>query len=140
MVYDFLSVKLLLFSISCFFLTLLLHVFFFFNGDYSGYVIKTALFRISLFLSHLTALFRISLFLSDLDAKIKIRKLFLGLNKVFFPKKKKKQTKKKKKKKKGTRLGADISLPHCLATGIGNLAVKVVTGPKSRGILLGMTL
>ena len=38
------------------------------------YVIKIALFRISLFLNHL-------------DAKIKIRKLFLGLNKVFFKKK-----------------------------------------------------
>ena len=35
------------------------------------------------------ALFRISLFLSHLDANIKIRKLFLGLNKVFFKKKKK---------------------------------------------------
>ena len=83
------------------------------------YVIKIALFRISLFLRHL-------------DANIKIRNLFLGLNKVFF--------KKKKKEKKGTRLGADISLPHCLATGIRNLALKVVTEPKSRGILLGMTL
>ena len=61
------------------------------------YVIKIALFRISLFLSHL-------------DANIKIRKLFLGLNKVFFKKK-------KNKEKKGTQLGADISLPHCLATG-----------------------
>ena len=48
-----------------------------------------------------------------------------GLNKVFF-----------KKKKKSTRLGADICLPHCLATGNGNLALKAVTGPKSRGILL----
>ena len=93
-------------------------MFFFCNVGYSVYVIKIALFRISLFLSHL-------------DAKIKIRKLFLGLNKVFF---------KKKKKKKGTQLGADISLPHCLATVIRNLALKVVTGPKSRGILLGMTL
>ena len=42
------------------------------------YVIKIALFRISLFLSHL-------------DAKIKIPKWFLGLNKVFFKKKKKKK-------------------------------------------------
>ena len=64
---------------------------------------------------------------SYLDAKIKIRRLFLGLNKVL-------------KTKKGTRLGADISLTYCLATGIGNLALKAVTGPKSRGILLGMTL
>ena len=92
----------------------------FLNVDYSVYVIKIALFRISLFLSHL-------------DANIKIRNLFLGLNKVFFKKK-------KKKEKEGTRLGADISLPHCLATGIRNLALKVVTGHKSRGILLGMTL
>ena len=42
------------------------------------YVIKIALFRISLFLSHL-------------DANIKIRNLFLGLNKVFFKKKKKRK-------------------------------------------------
>ena len=48
---------------------------FFLNVDYSVYVIKIALFRISLFLGHL-------------DANIKIRKLFLGLNKVFFQKKK----------------------------------------------------
>ena len=53
-------------------------MFFFLNNDYSVYVIKTALFRISLFLSHL-------------DAKIKIRKLFLDLNKVFFKKSKKKR-------------------------------------------------
>ena len=64
---------------------------------------------------------------SYLDAKIKIRRLFLGLNKVL-------------KRKKGTRLGADISLPYCLATGIGNLVLIGVTGPKSRGVLLGMTL
>ena len=80
------------------------------------HVIKIALFRISLFLSHIWT------------RRLKFRKLFLGLNRVFL----------KKKKKKGTRLGADISLPHCLATGIGNLVL--VTGPKSRGILLGMTL
>ena len=79
-------------------------MFFFCNVDYSVYVIKIALFRISLFLSHL-------------NAKIKIRKLLLGLNKVFFEKKKK-----KKEKKKGTRLGDDISFPHCLATGIRNSA------------------
>ena len=59
---------------------------------------------------------------SYLDAKITICKLFLGLNKVFF-------------KKRGTQLGAGISLPHCLATGNGNLAPVAVTGPKSRGIL-----
>ena len=47
-----------------------------------NYVIKIALFRISLFLSHL-------------DANIKIRDLFLGLNKVFFKKKKKKKKKRK---------------------------------------------
>ena len=52
--------------------------FFFCNVGYSVYVIKIALFRISLFLSHL-------------DVKIKIRKLFLGLNKVFFKKKKKRK-------------------------------------------------
>ena len=52
----------------------------FLNVDYSVYVIKIALFRISLFLSHL-------------DANIKIRNLFLGLNKVFFKKKKKKKRK-----------------------------------------------
>ena len=74
------------------------------------------------------ASFRISLFLSHLDAKNKNRKLFLGLNKVFF------------KRRKGTRPGADTSIPHCLATGIGNLALKAAIGPKSRGILLGMTL
>ena len=30
-------------------------------------------------------------------------------------------------------LGADISLPHCLATGIWNLSPKANFGPKSRG-------
>ena len=55
-------------------------MFFFCNADYSVYVIKIALFRISLFLSHL-------------NAKIKIRKLLLGLNKVFFKKKKKERKK-----------------------------------------------
>ena len=37
------------------------------------------------------ALFRISLFLSHLNANIKICNLFLGMNKVFFKKKKKKR-------------------------------------------------
>ena len=37
-------------------------------------------------------------------------------------------------------LGADISLPHCLATGIWTLAPKAITGPKSRGTSLGTTL
>ena len=37
-------------------------------------------------------------------------------------------------------LGADISLPQCLATGIGSLAPKAITGPKSRGTSLGTTL
>ena len=51
---------------------------FFENVDYSVHLIKIALFRISLSLSHL-------------DANIKIRNLFLGLNKVFFQKKKRKE-------------------------------------------------
>ena len=34
-------------------------------------------------------------------------------------------------------LGADIFLPHCLATGIENLGPRAVTGPKSWGTLLG---
>ena len=37
-------------------------------------------------------------------------------------------------------LGADISLPQCLATGIWNLAPKAITGPKSRGTSFGTTL
>ena len=37
-------------------------------------------------------------------------------------------------------LGADISLPHCLATGIWTLAPKAITGPKSRGTSFGTTL
>ena len=37
-------------------------------------------------------------------------------------------------------LGADISLPHCLATGIWNLAPKATSGPKSRGASFGTTL
>ena len=37
-------------------------------------------------------------------------------------------------------LGADISLPHCLATGIWNLAPKATSGPKSRGPSFGTTL
>ena len=90
-------------------------MFFFCNVGYSVYVIKIALFRISLFLSHL-------------DAKIKIRKLFLGLNKVFF----------KKKKERYATSGRHFS--PSLPGEIGNLALKAVTGPKSRGILLGMTL
>ena len=35
---------------------------------------------------------------------------------------------------------ADISLPHCLATGIWTLVPKVITGPKSRGTSFGTTL
>ena len=38
-------------------------------------------------------------------------------------------------------LGADISLPHCQATGFSNLAPKVIVGRKSRGTTsLGTTL
>ena len=37
-------------------------------------------------------------------------------------------------------LGADISLPHCLATGIWTLAPKAITGPKSRETSFGTTL
>ena len=37
-------------------------------------------------------------------------------------------------------LGADISLPHCLATGIWTSAPKTITGPKSRGTSFGTTL
>jgi len=37
-------------------------------------------------------------------------------------------------------LGADISLPHCLATGIRNLVPKATSGPKSRGPSFGTTL
>ena len=37
-------------------------------------------------------------------------------------------------------LGADISLPPCLATGIWNLAPKATSGPKSRGVSFGTTL
>ena len=37
-------------------------------------------------------------------------------------------------------LGADISLPHCLAAGIWNLAPKATSGPKSRGPSFGTTL
>ena len=37
-------------------------------------------------------------------------------------------------------LGADISLPQCLATGIWNLVPKAITGPKSRGTSFGTTL
>ena len=37
-------------------------------------------------------------------------------------------------------LGADISLPHCLTTGIWNLAPKAITRPKSRGTSWGMAL
>ena len=37
-------------------------------------------------------------------------------------------------------LGADISLPPCLATGIWNLAPKATSGPKSRGASFGTTL
>ena len=37
-------------------------------------------------------------------------------------------------------LGADISLPPCLATGIWNLAPKATSGPKSRGPSFGTTL
>ena len=55
--------KMLLFSIACLFLTLPLRVSFYI--DYSMFVIKIALFRIFLFLSHL-------------DAKIKNRKFFSG--------------------------------------------------------------
>ena len=91
------------------------YYYYYFFVDYSMYVIKICF--VSYFLASQ----------SYLDAKIKIRRLFLSLNKVL-------------KRKKGTRLVADISLPYCLATGIGNLALKAFTGPKSRGILLGMTL
>ena len=37
-------------------------------------------------------------------------------------------------------LGTGISLPHCLATGIWNLAPKATAGPKSRGTSFGTTL
>ena len=37
-------------------------------------------------------------------------------------------------------LGADISLPPCLATGIWNLDPKATSGPKSRGASLGTKL
>ena len=37
-------------------------------------------------------------------------------------------------------LGADISLPHCLATGIWNLVPKATSGPKSREASFGTTL
>ena len=37
-------------------------------------------------------------------------------------------------------LGADISLPPCLATGIWKLAPKASSGPKSRGASFGATL
>ena len=37
-------------------------------------------------------------------------------------------------------LGADISLPHCLATGIWTLVPKATSGPKSRGASFGTTL
>ena len=37
-------------------------------------------------------------------------------------------------------LGADISLPPCLATGIWNLTLKATSGPKSRGASFGTTL
>ena len=37
-------------------------------------------------------------------------------------------------------LGADISLPPCLATGIWDLAPKATSGPKSRGASFGTTL
>ena len=47
---------------------------FVFNVDYSVYVIKTALFRISLFISHIWV------------RKLKSVSFFLGLNKVFFKK------------------------------------------------------
>lgn len=37
-------------------------------------------------------------------------------------------------------IGADIFLPHCLVTGIWNLAPKAITGPKSRGTSFNTTL
>ena len=37
-------------------------------------------------------------------------------------------------------LGADISLPPCLATGIWNLGPKATSGPKSRGASFGTKL
>ena len=37
-------------------------------------------------------------------------------------------------------LGADTSLPHCLATGIWTLVQKATSGPKSRGASFGTTL
>ena len=37
-------------------------------------------------------------------------------------------------------LETDISLPHCLATGIWNLVPKATSGPKSRGPSFGTTL
>ena len=36
-------------------------------------------------------------------------------------------------------LGADFSLPHCLATGIRTFDPKAITGQKSRGTLFGTT-
>ena len=80
MVCDFLSLKIARILNFLLLLDFVFYMFFFFNVDYSVYVIKIALFRISLFLSHL-------------DANIRIRKLFLGLNKVLFKKKKRKKIK-----------------------------------------------
>ena len=37
-------------------------------------------------------------------------------------------------------IGADIFLPHCLVTGIWNLAPKAINGPKSRGTSFNTTL
>ena len=74
---------------------------FIFYVDYSVYIIEVTSFRF--------LVFQLSL-----DAKIEIRNLLVDLNKGF--------SKNKKRKKYGR--GADISLPHCLATGIGNLAPK----------------
>ena len=37
-------------------------------------------------------------------------------------------------------LGADISLPHCLATGIWSLVLKATSGSKTRGTSFGTTL
>ena len=93
------------------------YMFFFLYVDYSVYVTEIALFRISLFLSHVWT------------RRLKSVTCFWVWIKCFS-----------KKEKKGKQLGAVISLPRCLATGIGNLTLKAVTGPKSRNILLGMTL
>ena len=46
--------------------------------------------------------------------------------------------KKTNKQKHG--LGANISLLPCLATGIWNLALKAISGPKCRGASFGTTL